>query len=176
MAKARTAAELEEEVVEELTISDDLDTEFMRQASYFAHWAFRHARAEDSVRKHEEFVDLQFAQLYAAHKEKHPDSKENESKSFVRKSQQYKVAVKSMQGAKLARDILKAAVRAFEMRRDMLIQLGANRRHEYEGSPSITSTESANAALRRKTGKRRSRKAKAAGARQVLQRKRRGDE
>lgn len=126
--------DVEREIVDELSISDDLDAEFKHQASFFANWGFRHAHAEDEARRAEEDLELVFAGLYRAYKKKYPDSKETEAKSYVKKHKDHKAAMVKFQRAKMVRDIMKIAVRAFEIRRDMLIQLGANRRQEYDGA------------------------------------------
>lgn len=126
--------ETENDILEALAISADLSSEFSSQPSHFAHYAFQHARAEDMVRKCEERVELLFYQLYGAYRDDNPGAKENDCKSFIRQSVKHKRATKALHEAKKTRDVIKAAVRAFEMRRDMLIQLGANARAEFEGT------------------------------------------
>lgn len=127
--------DLEQTLMDELAISADLNHEFSRQAGSFAHYAFQLARAEDLVRQLEERAELLFAKHYSAYRQKHPkDSKENDCKSYIRRTKEYQGAVSSLHKAKHNRDILKAGVRAFEMRRDMLIQLGAMYRMEIEGT------------------------------------------
>jgi hypothetical protein len=139
----------EAEILEQLAITAALDREFKRQSAYFALWAFRHARAEDAVRRAEEQVELVFARLYAAYRRQHTDAKENDCKSYIRRSKSHKAAVKAVRIAKFNRDILKAAVRAFEMRRDMLVQLGADARSELSSTDLSTKVRKASKVVRR---------------------------
>jgi len=122
-------------IADELAISADLNHEFSKQAGSFAHYAFLLARAEDLVRQLEEKAELLFAKHYRIYRQKNPkDSKENDCKSYIRRTREYQEAVNALHKAKYNRDILKAGVRAFEMRRDMLIQLGAMFRMELDGT------------------------------------------
>lgn len=132
-------ADIENSILSELEISSDLGEEFTKQSGYYAYWAFKAARAYDMVRQLEERKDLIFAELYAEYRAKHPkDSKENDCKSYVRKHALYKSVSERLRIAQRSADILKAAVRAFEMRRDMLMQLGAQHRAEYSSTdPSL---------------------------------------
>lgn len=132
----KDAIEIEESLLTELEISSDLGYEFTRQAPFYAHWAFLHARSEDAVRKSEEKLDVLFAQLYRVCKKKNPEAKENDAKSFIRTRREHKDVVKELNAAKFARDMLKAAVRAFDMRHSMLIQLGMDRRKELDETDS----------------------------------------
>lgn len=130
-----TLKEAETEILGELEISSDLAEEFMKQSGYFAYWAFKAARSYDQVRMLEERAELVFSHLYAEYRSKHPkDSKENDCKAYVRKHSLFKATAKKLRTAQRTADILKAAVRAFEMRRDMLIQLGAQNRAEHQST------------------------------------------
>lgn len=125
----------QDEILSELGISSDLSEEFTKQASYYAHWGFTSVRAADRVRMLEERKELVFSQLYAEYREKNPkDSKENDCKAYIRKHSLYKEVSKKLREAEQQQDILKIAVRAFEMRRDMLIQLGAQHRAEFDST------------------------------------------
>lgn len=141
--------DLERELLQELSIGSDLDAEFMKQSAFFATRAFQHARAEDEVRRLEERVELIFARLYAAYRKRHANAKENDCKSFIRRSEIYRRAMEALQRGKLDRDILKAAVKAFEMRRDMLMQLGAARRAEWTSTDMSARTKRASNAVRK---------------------------
>lgn len=136
---ATSLREAEASILEELDISSDLATEFTKQSGYFAYWAFKAARAYDLVRQYEEKQELVFSQLYSEYREKHPkDSKENDCKAYVRKHALYKATTQRLRQAQRSADILRAAVKAFEMRRDMLMQLGAQHRAEYASTdPSL---------------------------------------
>lgn len=132
-----TLEDAERSILSELEISSDLPEEFRKQSGYFAYWAFKAARAYDKVRQLEEKQELVFSQLYSDYRAKHPkDSKENDCKAHVRKAALYKAVAKQLRVAQRTADVLKATVRAFEMRRDMLIQLGAQHRAEYQPDPS----------------------------------------
>lgn len=121
-------------IVDELAISSDLTAEFRDQSAHYAHWAFLAARAADRVRLLEERVELSFAELYAAYRDEHEDAKENDCKSYIRRQPEHKAMTQKLRRAQHDADVLKAAVRAFEMRRDMLIQLGAQFRAEEAAS------------------------------------------
>lgn len=135
----------ESEIINELSVSSDLNDEFRKQPGLFAYWAFQQARAEDQVRKAEEQSDLMFSMLYAKYRDSNPGAKENDCKSFIRRSKRYKEIIARLNKAKHDRDILKAAVRAFEQRRDMLIQLGANLRSEFDSTDTGVKVETAKA-------------------------------
>jgi hypothetical protein len=124
----------EETILEELAIGPDLDSEFRKQSAYFAYRAFQSASAQDRVRLLEERVDLLFSRLYAKYRSTHKDAKENDCKSYIRKHSKYKLAQKQLRDAKSSADILKVAVKAFEMRSAMLMQLGAMARAEHEST------------------------------------------
>jgi hypothetical protein len=124
----------EDTILEELAIGPDLDTEFRKQAAYFAYRAFQSASAHDRVRLLEERVDLLFSRLYAKYRSGYKDAKENDCKSYIRKHKSYKLAQEHLRIAKSSADILKVAVKAFEMRSSMLMQLGAMARAEYEST------------------------------------------
>ncbi len=129
-----TKQTIRQAVLEELGISSDLEREFGRQASYYADWAFKHARAASRVRKLEERSELIFSKLYSQHKRDHRDAKENDCKAFIRSHQRYKEVMHELRQAQYEADVLKVAVRSFDMRRDMLMQLGAQHRSEYQSS------------------------------------------
>lgn len=154
-----TLKDVETSVLDELEISSDLAEEFMKQSGYFAYWAFKAARAYDAVRKLEEQQELTFSQLYAEYRAKHPkDSKENDCKSYIRRHQTYKTINQRLRRAQRNADVFKAAVRAFEMRRDMLMQLGAQNRAEYKSTDLSLSAKAQKAtAVIRKAAKRRNR-------------------
>lgn len=135
--------DIRSDVMEQLSISSDLPTEFSSQATYFAHWAFLNARAQDFVRALEERVEVSFFELYDEYRSTHSDAKENECKSFVRTHEKHKKLTTALRRGQFQCDLLKATVRAFEMRRDMLIQLGAQHRAELEGTDLRTSARKA---------------------------------
>lgn len=129
-----TIKKMRDRALKQLAISSDLSDEFAKQPGYFARWAFLHARAEDAVRKHQERLDAVFSRLYAEYREQDDTAKENDCKAYIRAHEDYRAAQLVLRTAQHQCDVLKRAVRAFEMKRDMLMQLGADRRAELEGT------------------------------------------
>lgn len=123
-------SKLVDDLLAELSVSD-LTEEFHKQAGRFARAAFRHARAEDQVSMWEERVDLIFSKFYKQHRDENDDAKENDCKAFIRQQSKYRVAQDRLRRAKYTAAVLKAAVKAFEVKGSMLMQLGADRRAEY---------------------------------------------
>lgn len=139
----------EQEVMEEIAISSDLDTEFIKQSAFFAHWSFLAARAQDAMRALEEKVEVSFYELYNEYRQDHSDAKENECKSFVRTHAKHQRLTAGLRRSQYQADILKAAVRAFDMRKDMLVQLGALRRHEHDSTDIKTKAQAATRIIKR---------------------------
>lgn len=122
------------EILDELKISSDLEQEFIRQASYYAHWASMHVVAMDKVRLAEEQTELLFGRYYREYKVRDPAAKENDCKAYIRRKKNYQEASLRLRRALYEADMLKVAVKAFEMRKDMLVQLGAHNRSEYKST------------------------------------------
>jgi hypothetical protein len=120
------------EILEELAIGPDLSLEFERQAPYFASWGFDHATAEAEARRTEEAKDVMGARLGKKFRREHKAPKEAEVKEYVTRHPAYRRAVKAWHDAKFARDILRIAVESFKQRKDMLVQLGADKRAELD--------------------------------------------
>lgn len=148
---------LEKDIISDLEVGADLDEQFKRLPGTFFHYAYQHARAEDACRKAEEMLNLTNAKLYASYKKKFPSSKENEAKSYVHRSKQYIAAQDEYSEAKFQRDIIKAGVEAFRIKKDMLVQLGANQRAEYEGTDLKTKTRAASKVVKETYNKKRAR-------------------
>ncbi len=142
-----------DEIMAELAISSDLSTEFIKQASYYAHWAFLSARAQDTVRANEERVELSFYQLYREYKEEHSSAKENDCKSYVRCKPRHKKLIRALRQSQYNADLMRAAVRAFEMRRDMLVQLGAQNRAEHDSTDLKIKAQKATKVIKKTFGK-----------------------
>jgi len=123
-----------QEIIRQLSIGADLAEEFTTCPAYFARYAFLHARAMDAVRKAEDTLELLFSELYAEYREEHDDAKENDCKAYIRSDTGYREAQRELRRAKRQSDTFKAAVRAFELKRDMLMQLGADRRNDLVGT------------------------------------------
>ncbi len=122
----------QQEILNELAVSSDLSEEFSRQASYFASWGFEHATAEAEARRTEEAKDVMGARLGKKYRREHKAPKEAEVKEYVTRHPAYRRAVKAWHDAKFARDILRIAVESFKQRKDMLVQLGADKRAELD--------------------------------------------
>lgn len=122
----------QQDILKELAIGSDLSEEFSRQASYFASWGFEHATAEAEARRSEEAKDVIGARLDKKYRANHKSPKENEVKAYVTCHKAYRAAVKKWHEAKFNRDILRIAVESFKQRKDMLVQLGADKRAELD--------------------------------------------
>lgn len=142
-------ADLEKDIVQDLAVGPDLNEEFSRLPGTFFHYAYQHAKAEDACRRAEERLGLINAKAYAKYKEKFPSSKENEAKSHVQRSKAYREAQDEFSATKYNRDIIKAGVEAFRIKKDMLVQLGADRRAEYEGTDLKTKARSASKVVKK---------------------------
>jgi hypothetical protein len=143
------------EAMQQLSIGADLTREFMRQASYVAVWVYRHARAEDQVRRWEEHADLLFSKLYAEYREQEPGSKENDCKAYIRQDASYKEAQIRLRQARFTASVFKGFTRAFEQKRDMLMMLGADRRKEMDSTDLDVKRRRAERAIKKRTRQRR---------------------
>lgn len=123
-----------QQIMEQLAIGASLEEEFRTCPAHFARYAFLHARAMDSVRQAEDQLELLFGLLYAEYREDNADAKENDCKAYIRSDERYKEGQQALRAAKRRSDTFKAAVRAFELKRDMLMQLGADRRNDLVGT------------------------------------------
>lgn len=120
------------DILEEIGIGADLSQEFARQASYFAEWGFAHAVAEAEARRTEEAKEVIWARLQLYYRKKHKGPKENEVKAWITKHRLYRRVILEWNQAKYYRDILRVAVESFKQRKDMLVQLGADKRAELD--------------------------------------------
>jgi hypothetical protein len=116
----------------ELSVSSDLSREFAEQANRFASWGFEHATAEAEARRTEEAKDVIWAKLQLKYRARHSTAKENEVKAYITRHKAYRAAVQAWHKAKYNRDILRIAVESFKQRKDMLVQLGADKRAELD--------------------------------------------
>jgi hypothetical protein len=130
---ADVKGDIRKKAIDALSIGD-LSEEFRRQPASMARWGFMHARAADNVRQTDEALELAFSELYAEYREQDPDAKENDCKAYIRTSKKYQAAQRARRKAHYNSDVLKAAVKAFECKRDMLIQLGSDRRADFQSS------------------------------------------
>lgn len=117
-------------IIKQLSISSDLPKEFSQQSSLYARWGFLQARSESEVRKYKEQLEYTFGVLYGEYKENNSTAKENEAKSFVWRHRNYVRINKKLMNAKYNRDVLKVALKSFDIRSSMLMQLGAHYRAE----------------------------------------------
>lgn len=121
-----------QDILDEVAIGQDLSQEFARQASYFAEWGFAHATAEAEARRTEEAKDVTWAKLQLYYRRKHKSPKENAVKAWIMRHQLYRDVVTAWHQAKYHRDVLRVAVESFKQRKDMLIQLGADKRADLD--------------------------------------------
>lgn len=127
----KSTEEIKNDLLGMLAISNNLDAEFANQCILYANVSFNAAVAHDEVRKTEEMLEVSFYELYDEYKKSHKDAKENECKSFVRTDLGYRELTDMCFRLQHIDDLMKVAVKAFEMREKMLIQLGAQSRKEY---------------------------------------------
>ena len=124
----------------ELEANPDLDEEFESCPSFYASATRIHAQAQDMVRRLEEDLDCVFSSLYAEYRTDHSNAKENDCKAYIRANQGYKEIVENLHKYKYLADLAKGLVRAWEIKRDMLIQRGAENRQGIDsyklGSPA----------------------------------------
>lgn len=159
-------SETERDIQAELTVSSDLSREFAEQANRFASWGFDHARAEAEARRTEEVKDVMGARLDKKYRAGHKAPKENEVKAYITCHKAYRAAIQAWHQAKFERDILRIAVDAFKQRKDMLVQLGADKRAELDQTDLSLKKKINRAnkvirkALDKKTGKAKSKKHK----------------
>lgn len=124
--------ETEKDIKQDVDIGSDLSNEFAEQANRFASWGFEHARAEAEARRTEEAKEVIWARLQMKYRDSHSGTKENEVKAYITKHKAYRAAVHAWHQAKYNRDILRVAVESFKQRKDMLVQLGADKRAELD--------------------------------------------
>lgn len=147
---------LQEQILAQLEIGSDLSREFTRQSGYFASWGFLAARAMDRVRQLEEQSELVFSTLYAAYRVRasKDKQKENDCKASIRTNKHYRQIQQELLEAKHNHDILKVAMEAFSMRRDMLMQLGALNRAELTSTDLHMKAKRAGEVLKKKIKRR----------------------
>ena len=101
----------------------------MRQAALSARMAQKAADAKRDVRQLKSEVDLVYAQLY--NDEENTGSVEAK-KQWVILQNAYQAKDKLLRDALYVDDSMQAVVRALEHKRDALMNLGANARHEMD--------------------------------------------
>jgi len=139
----------EQELYEDLEITNDLEGEFSGMSSRFSRWSFLLVRANEEVRRLEDKLEALFYALYAQAKSELGDgSKENECKACIHADRTYRKTKEDLNSAKADRDTLKVMVDALYMRKEMLQQLGPLFRREYDmvlaGSPREAATQTVN--------------------------------
>jgi hypothetical protein len=125
-------SDTERDILDDIAIGANLSEEFATNCSTFASWGFVHARAKAEARRTEETKDVIWAKLQLKYRKEHKAPKENEVKAWCTKHPAYRKAVLKWNEAKYHRDVIHAAVEAFRQRKDMLVQLGADKRAELD--------------------------------------------
>ena len=115
-------------------IGPDLDAEFRRQAATYARVGQKLADARADTRRLKSEFDLVYAQLY--------NDEENTGgvelrKQWVIVQKAYQAKDKQLRDAQYVEDSMQAVVRAMEHKRDALMNLGANSRHEMDPETRI---------------------------------------
>lgn len=132
-------------LVDELRITVDnpveLSEQMAQQPSKYAWVAVLYALASDHYERLKRRHKVLSAQLDKHHR-KHRDDKalkitEAIITADIEADGQYIKSGDDLQNAKLNRDLLDAAVEAFEQRKDMMISIGSNLRQEREGELRI---------------------------------------
>jgi hypothetical protein len=116
----------------------DLQNEFVEQAGYFAYYSTKAAQADrqESMAKMARdrvhaVVDAEIRKQAIAEKEKVTEAV---IKHRVNLDDRYRVAAEARIDAAMVTNLCKGNVDAFRNKRDMLIQIGANDRHDQKGS------------------------------------------
>jgi hypothetical protein len=135
---------LEQEIISQLEISSDLSEEFKKQSVFYASWASMGARARAMVRSSEEMVEKSFCMYYAKYRSDHAAAKENDCKAYILSRKSHLKRVQRARRAQYYADMVKVAERAFDMRKDMLMQLGALFRKEYDNTDLNVARKKAN--------------------------------
>lgn len=136
-------------VREVLKIGDDLNVEFRRQASLYGRVSWFSAQAKKRVRdiKNEfEIVSARLRKIIS----RHADSRitKDEMQAALIRKKAYRKKQGELNDAVYHEDIISGLLRALEHKRDSLVGLGANYRHELPDELRMLSKE-----LNRRRGK-----------------------
>jgi hypothetical protein len=135
----------------DISISEtNLDNKMMEQAGNFAYYAEKAARAAAQAKRTKAQVEIAEGKLYAQHRSDaiakaavDPSFKVTEKaiESAVRMDPKYGALQNRLIEAEQIADIAKGCVEALKQNRDMIIQLGADRREDGKGAVRIMAAE-----------------------------------
>lgn len=125
----------------------NLDSCFMEQAGLIAHYVKIHAHAEAQAARTKLQVEIAEARLYDRHRKelaKGPDKvTEKAVENAVKMDPQYAKIQVLLIDAESKAAVAKGLVESLKQRRDMLIQLGADRREDGKGAVRILAAQAA---------------------------------
>lgn len=125
------------DIDQELLVNDNnYQQEYLRQAQKYSFWADKLAIANRQVSGAEQQLDLIHAKLYHKYFLDLSKSKARPTKDMVEseiiQDDSYQQALSSLNQCSFVEEKLKFIVKAFEQRKDMLIQFGAEMRKDRE--------------------------------------------
>ena len=125
------------DIDQELLVNDNnYQQEYLRQAQKYSFWADKLAIANRQVSGAEQQLDLIHAKLYHKYFLDLSKSKARPTKDMVEseiiQDDSYQQALNSLNQCSFVEEKLKFIVKAFEQRKDMLIQFGAEMRKDRE--------------------------------------------
>ena len=125
------------DIDQELLVNDNnYQQEYLRQAQKYSFWADKLAIANRQVSGAEQQLDLVHAKLYHKYFLDLSKSKARPTKDMVEseiiQDDSYQQALNSLNQCSFVEEKLKFIVKAFEQRKDMLIQFGAEMRKDRE--------------------------------------------
>lgn len=125
------------DIDQELLVNDNnYQQEYLRQAQKYSFWADKLAIANRQVSGAEQQLDLIHAKLYHKYFLDLSKSKARPTKDMIEseiiQDDSYQQALNSLNQCSFVEEKLKFIVKAFEQRKDMLIQFGAEMRKDRE--------------------------------------------
>lgn len=123
---------------------EDLDSANMEQASLYAHYAELYVRAQyqyDSTKAAQEIIEAKLDQEIRDLLAADPKKKITEGvvAAEIKRHPKYLQTVKAVNESRMYMALAKESLEAFKQRRDMLVQVGVQRREEMKGDLLIKS-------------------------------------
>lgn len=115
---------------EVLRVGDNLDAEFRRQAYLVGRAGFFSAQAKQRVRQLKNELEVVSARLRKRIRLKRGKLTNDEMRYAVELKKAYRDKQRELETAMYEDDMLKSMLNALEHKKDCLVQLGANARHE----------------------------------------------
>jgi hypothetical protein len=137
-----------------LRVSDDINLEFKRQASLYGTASAISAESKRNVRRLKDELEAVKSRIRRAATHKHSDSrltKDFMQAVFMRKKS-YKRKMEELNEAIYYEDLITGLLRALEHKKDALVGLGANYRHELPDELRMLSSEMKRRRSQRKKG------------------------